>query len=155
MNGTVKHDYNIEFDGESRITKETDNMVGYENTYIYNDYGELIRENNAKNNKTILYSYNDIGNIIKVQEYNYTTGEVGSLTKENTYTYDSTYLDRLIKYNNNSITYDDNGYLKTYNGWTYVWNKGKLALIKNLPQQLGLYHVVKIINSNMTHKEEE
>lgn len=130
MNGTVKHDYNIEFDGESRITKETDNMVGYENTYIYNDYGELIRENNAKNNKTILYSYNDIGNIIKVQEYNYTTGEVGSLTKENTYTYDSTYLDRLIKYNNNSITYDDNGCLKTYNGWTYVWNKGKLALIK-------------------------
>ena len=105
-------------------------MVGYENTYIYNDYGELIRENNAKNNKTILYSYNDIGNIIKVQEYNYTTGEVGSLTKENTYTYDSTYLDRLIKYNNNSITYDDNGCLKTYNGWTYVWNKGKLALIK-------------------------
>lgn len=130
MNGTVKHDYNIEFDGESRITKETDNMVGYENTYIYNDYGELVRENNAKNNKTILYSYNDIGNIIKVQEYNYTTGEVGSLTKENTYTYDSTYLDRLIKYNNNSITYDDNGCLKTYNGWTYVWNKGKLALIK-------------------------
>ena len=130
MNGTVKHDYNIEFDGESRITKETDNMVGYENTYIYNDYGELIRENNAKNNKTILYSYNDIGNIIKVQEYNYTTGEVGSLTKENTYTYDSTYLDRLIKYNNNSITYDDNGCLKAYNGWTYVWNKGKLALIK-------------------------
>lgn len=130
MNGTVKHDYNIEFDSESRITKETDNMVGYENTYIYNDYGELIRENNAKNNKTILYSYNDIGNIIKVQEYNYTTGEVGSLIKENTYTYDSTYLDRLIKYNNNSITYDDNGCLKTYNGWTYVWNKGKLAVIK-------------------------
>ena len=105
-------------------------MVGYENTYIYNDYGELIRENNDKNNKTILYSYNDIGNIIKVQEYNYTTGKVGSLIKENTYTYDSSYLDRLIKYNNNSITYDDNGCLKTYNGWTYVWNKGKLAVIK-------------------------
>ena len=44
---------------ERSVTKDSKEI-----TYEYDIYGRLIRENNEFLDKTIVYEYNDIGNII-------------------------------------------------------------------------------------------
>ncbi len=56
---------------------------------------------------------------------------------EDTYTYDTAIPDRLTHFNNKAITYDDNGCVTSYDGWTYVWDNGKLASIKRGGSSLG------------------
>ena len=43
------------------------------------------------------------------------------------YIYDGTQVDRLASFGGKAITYDANGCVKTYDGWTYTWTKGKLT----------------------------
>ena len=100
----------------------------------YDAYGQLIRENNDILNKTILYTYDNIGNITAAQTYNYTLNDVsGAPTEEDTYTYSASYPDRLTIFNGKGITYDALGCVKTYDGWTYTWNKGKLSAMRKGP----------------------
>ncbi len=42
--------------------------------YEYDTHGQLIRENNKWLDKTLVYEYNGIGNIVSVKTYAYTTG---------------------------------------------------------------------------------
>lgn len=37
-------------------------------TYVYDGFGQLVRENNKALDKTYIYSYNEIGNITVVKE---------------------------------------------------------------------------------------
>ena len=113
-----------------RVNAETDADAGYENYYFYDDYGQLIRENNEHYGKTILYTYDNIGNITKAQMYDHTTGNVSGTPTEDTYVYSTSYPDRLTSFNNKSITYDSNGCIKTYDGWNYTWHRGKLNRIE-------------------------
>ncbi len=64
--------------------------------YQYNELNEIIRENNALINKTIVYSY-DVGENIKSKtEYPYTRGNLGTVTKNYVYAYgDANWKDKL------------------------------------------------------------
>ena len=137
-NNSQINNYNFEYDNVMRISRETDSSAGYSNSYVYDDYGQLERENNGHYGKTILYTYDENGNITKAQKYNYTTGDISGTPVEDMFSYSTTYPDRLISFNNKSITYNDNGCIKTYDGWTYTWNKGKLSCIeKNTSSSLN------------------
>ena len=61
----------------------------------------------------------------------YTTANVSNANVTVTHVYDSTIKDRLIKFNNNPISYDENGCPTSYNGKTYTWTKGKLTSVSS------------------------
>ena len=44
--------------------------------YTYDQYGQLVREDNQALAKTFVYAYNNNGNITSVQAYAYTTGTI-------------------------------------------------------------------------------
>ena len=97
-------------------------------TYAYDSFGQLIRENNQALDKTFIYSYNNIGNITNVKAYAYTTAETpsGSYTQK-AYAYHSTYPDRLITYGNKSISYNSLGCPVAYGNKLFSWTNGKLT----------------------------
>lgn len=117
----INYTYDI-LDRISLITKNNKSI-----SYEYDNYNRLIRENNKHLDKTIIYEYNDIGNIVSKKIYNYTLDSTPSSSPITiSYTYDSTYKDRLTSYNGKSITYNSYGCLVTYDGYSYGWNKGRL-----------------------------
>ena len=97
--------------------------------YYYDELNQLIREENKWLNKTITYTYDNGGNILAVNEYDYTTGSVDDLTPiaTKTYTYTSSnWRDKLTYYNGNRITYDAIGNpLTYYNGFSFTWQDGR------------------------------
>ena len=121
-----------------RILGESDSAdTSFNNTYVYDAFGQLIRENNKSLDKTFVFKYNKIGNIIGCDALAYTTENVSNDSVV-THVYDSTIKDRLIKFNNISISYDANGCPTYYNGRSYAWNKGKLSRIyRGSPSQGG------------------
>ena len=56
---------------------------------------QFVRENNKPLDKTLVYEYNNMGNIVSVKTYNYTTGSLGSVISRQSFGYDTTYPDRL------------------------------------------------------------
>ena len=96
--------------------------------YYYDSFGQLIRENNKGLDKTFVYEYDSIGNIVKVKTYDYTTDETlsGNYTSK-TYSYTSAIKDALTKVDTTNITYDNFGRPVTYGDWTFVWTNGRLA----------------------------
>ena len=113
-----------DFDRIIKITKDSKEI-----TYEYDIYGRLIRENNEFLDKTIVYSYNDIGNIISKKEYSYTTVKDITITPSKTinYTYDTVQKDRLITFDTTTIPYNTLGCPTKYKGYDLTWNKGKLT----------------------------
>ena len=129
-NGSTFHNVSYGYDVMGRITSESDSTdTSFNNTYVYDDFGQLIRENNKSLDKTFVYVYDNIGNITSVKTYGYTTGDIsGDPTREDSFTYHSTVKDRLTKFNNISISYDSNG-CPSYYDKNYAWTKGKLSRI--------------------------
>ena len=98
-------------------------------------YGQLVRENNKALDKTFVYSYNGIGNISSVKEYAYTTEATPSGTASTkSFGYDILQPDILCFLGLKRITCDSLGYVKTYNGWTYTSDKGKLVSMQKSVQ---------------------
>ena len=98
--------YKYEYDELGNIIKIYHNEV-LENEYNYDDYNELIREDNYLLNKTIKYFYNELGNIIYKKEYEIKTDNQLS---EVIYDYGNSYWkDQLTKYNSDVIIYDEIG----------------------------------------------
>ena len=121
---------NYEYDLHGRITKDTYSsyyVTSNSTDYIYDGFGQLVRENNKALDKTFVYSYNGIGNIANVKTYAYTTGAVSGTPVITSYTYDGTQVDRLASFGGKAITYDANGCVNTYDDWTYTWTKGRLT----------------------------
>ena len=83
--------------------------------------------------KTFVFCYDNIGNIVNAKTYTYTTSLVPSeslLLDERTFTYgDATHVDRLTKFGTTAITYNANGEMTSFDGWDYSWSKGKLSSI--------------------------
>lgn len=118
-NGAISYTY------DSKGNIETITNGGQVIKYYYNELNEVTREDNQVLNKTITQSYDAGGNITTKNEYAYTTGTLGTPTKTYSYTYDSTWKDKLMSYDGKSITYDPIGNPLTYNGWTYTWEMGR------------------------------
>ncbi len=97
-------------------------------SYEYDDYGRLIRENNQPLDRTFIYSYNNIGNIIGSRTYAYTTStNPATLKSTKLYEYDEINKDKLISYNNANISYNTLGCPTVFNDYTITWNKGRLV----------------------------
>ena len=74
------------------------------------------------------------GNLTSRKEYAYTTAATlpTAPQKEDIYTYDSTWKDKLIGINGKALTYDAIGNLTSYDGTTYSWSMGRqLAGVEN------------------------
>ncbi len=105
-------------------------------SYRYDQFGQLIREDNAWADRTYLYHYDNGGNLTMVQECYYRTGTMHQtdLIQNISYTYgDATtdgtpaWKDLLTSFNGNTITYDAIG--NPLNWGTDItnmtWNNGQ------------------------------
>ena len=94
--------------------------------YFYDSLNQLTRVDDAAQNKTVTYSYDNGGNILSVQEYAYTNGELtGSAAVTKTYVYDASWKDKLTSFDGKAITYDQIGNPISYDGWAYTWEAGR------------------------------
>ena len=94
--------------------------------YFYDSLNQLTRVDDAAQNKTVTYSYDNGGNILSVQEYAYTNGELtGSAAVTKTYVYDANWKDKLASFDGKAITYDQIGNPISYDGWAYTWEAGR------------------------------
>ena len=93
--------------------------------FLLQYFGRLSRENNEVLDKTLIYSYNGIGNITSVKTYAYTTAATPSGTPTTTsFGYS---VDKLTSFGINSISYDSMGCPTSVGNKKYVWDKGKLV----------------------------
>ena len=132
--GTTQYEY----DAVGRITQDTCTcknqngvLVEKDTSYQYDSYGRLVRENNRWLDKTFVFCYDDIGNIKSVKTYSYTAPDTTPTGTPTTKTFNygnATHVDRLTEFGTKSITYNANGEMTSFDGWTYSWSKGKLHL---------------------------
>lgn len=111
-------------------------VIKYDNTpkiwYFYDDKKQLIRENNTLQNETVVYKYDQRGNMLSKTIYDFTCDEIQDKSPKDcmTYTYDAE--DKLICYNGQEITYDEFGnVLKYKNGWNFKWDNGTMSEADN------------------------
>ena len=94
--------------------------------YTYDDLSRLIREDNKDLEKTYLFFYDQGGNILRKEEYNYSTKPAEFLENaidEKVYNYASTgWKDKLMAYNGLEFKYDSLGNPEEYMGNTLKWN---------------------------------
>ncbi len=118
------------YDSRGNITSETRN--GAVTTYTYDALGQLIRVNDphdttaGTSGTTWVYTYDRGGNILSKSYYAYTTGTPGTAVDTIAYSYtDSNWKDKLTSYDGNAITYDAIGNPLFDGTWTYTWEKGR------------------------------
>lgn len=95
--------------------------------YYYDALNQLVREDNQKQNKTICYTYNVGGNMVRRDEYSYTENPVITEApwKSDTFEYQTGgWRDQLRFYNGQAITYDAMGNPLQYLGMQMEWEKG-------------------------------
>ena len=126
--GGVARTYTFTYDVNGNITKIVDS-AGYTCRYVYDDLGQLIREDDGYTNHTYLYTYDNAGNIIKKETYNYTAAGIpptlGGSSISYGYTSTNGWGDQLTSFGGNTITYDANGNpILYYNGYNFTWANG-------------------------------
>ena len=119
------------YDGNGFITKIT-LSTGAEYRYVYDDLGQLLREDNTVTNKTYVYEYDDAGNITSKKTYFLTAEGATPTSPISTITYGYTdplgWGDLLTSYRGVTITYDAIGNPLTYyngNSYTFEWENGR------------------------------
>ena len=127
--GSNNVSYNYTYDANGNITKIT-LSTGAEYRYVYDDIGQLIREDNSTLNRTYVYSYDDAGNILSKKTYALAAAGVTPAPLYSTYSYGYTdsWGDLLTSYRGVSFTYDEIGNpLTYYNGssYTFTWENGR------------------------------
>lgn len=128
-NGAAVSNISYTYDDNDNIKTISENGV-QKVSYTYDSSNELTREDNVWQNETIAYTYDNNGNIESKTVYPYTTGDLSSVTATSTvpYTYGNTSdTSQLTNYNGKSITYDTNGNMTGYDGWTYTWSGKNLS----------------------------
>ena len=116
--GTTKT-YNFTYDSaNTNITKVTDASGNILNQYTYDTLGRLTREDNAKAERTCVYTYDTDGNILSKKTYGFTTASgTPTTTLYSTYSYtygNADWGDQLTAYRGYSITYDAVGNPTSY-----------------------------------------
>lgn len=116
--------YTYKYDKIGNLTKIYYNDT-LENVYYYDNYNQLIKEDNYKLGKTIKYKYDDLGNILYKKEC-----EINTDNQLNQYKYqynNLNFVDQLTKYNDEIITYDAIGNpLSIGNNKTLSWINGRM-----------------------------
>lgn len=81
--------------------------------YVYDDRGQLVREDNRVTGYSYEYYYDNGGNITAKKRYAFTTGALGMVQETIGYTYADTnstgWGDLLTSFNGDAITYDEIG----------------------------------------------
>lgn len=115
-----------EYDDQNRITATGYNSV--DDYFKYDKNGQLIYADNGMNNRTSTYSYDERGNITKINEYEYKTKEPNDKNTKSSksFTYsNSDWKDELTAVNGTPLTYDENGNVLTYGNKKFTWNTGR------------------------------
>ncbi len=116
--------YTYTYDQNGYITK-INYSTGQEIRYVYDELGQLLREDNGLLNATYLYTYDDAGNILTKKYCPLTAGNSAPTQIYATYDYSyssSAWGDLLTEYLGRDITYDDIGNpLSYYNGFSYTF----------------------------------
>lgn len=123
-NGSSTISYTYDANGNITAITQGSTVIAY----VYDDLGQVVRENNARDNKTILYDYDLAGNILSRTTYAYTTGSVDGLTPTDTFSYiygNSVWKDQLTAFNGLSISYDDLGNPLAFGNRNFSWEKGR------------------------------
>ncbi len=168
-----EYEYLYEYDSNGNVTKVSLKALNDLNietvteiqSYVYDNVGQLVRENNAELNKTFVYVYDKGGNIVRKSEYAYTTGDLGDSLSTVNYTYDSLWKDKLTAYGTNQIQTDSMGNPLNYTGenifgeevsGTLEWNGRQLAAVNQGNKRYeysynsdGLRTSVKTYNDNV------
>lgn len=121
--------------------------------YFYDSKKQLIRENNAIQNKTILYSYDVNGNILNKKIYPFSNEDIIESNFEKIIEYKYNNVGEMISYNDRSITYDKLGTpINYYNDWTFTWENGKLKKASNSDTNIQYFYgkngrrIKKVVN---------
>ena len=130
--GENRMNFAYTYDSRGNITSETRNGITVE--YIYDEIGQLVRVNDLNDETyssfgtTWLYIYDCGGNLQMRLACRYSPGtEFASGLLNGNYTYgDENWKDKLTVHNDNSITYDAMGNPTEYGTWTYSWKMGRL-----------------------------
>ena len=118
-NGTM---YKYVYDKLGNITEIYKDSV-LSNKYYYDVHSQLVKEDNITNNCTIVYTYDNYGNILSSKKYTYGTE---TLIDEHVYTYgNSNWQDQLTKFDDVAITYDAIGNPLTIGDKTFTWRNGR------------------------------
>ena len=100
------------------------------NRYVYDDIGQLIREDDILKGKTIVYTYDKAGNISSVKTYALAAAGASPSGSRilDIYSYSpAEWGDLLMSYNGQDITYDGIGNpISYYNGFTFSWQERRL-----------------------------
>ena len=109
------------YDSKNRITS-----TGYgtaEQTYTYDQYGQLTQTVDTANGFTETYSYDQRGNILsktKVYDDSSFPAETTNFSYGN-----AAWPDELTSVNGTSLTYDANGNVLTYGNMEFEWTNGR------------------------------
>lgn len=113
--------YNYEYDKLNNIKciYHNNNLI---NQFFYDQYNQLIKEENNLTNRIIEYEYDLYGNIkkktIKDQDNNIISTDI--------YSYNNAWRDLLTSYNNKNISYDNAGNtIKIGNSIDLTWTNGR------------------------------
>ncbi len=121
--------YEYTYNDVGNITKVTKNGAEIQ-SYTYDNLNQLTRENNKETNETVVYTYDNHGNILSKTVYPY--NNTSATGKTINYGYDSSWTDLLVSYNGQTITYDQIGNPLNYrDGFSFKWSGGrKLTSVK-------------------------
>lgn len=118
--GTDSDVYSYTYDDNYNITEiKLGDTV--QQSYVYDELNQFVRENDRNTGKTVTYTYDGYGNILSKSEYAFTLGELGEVVDTVNYTYDNEWKDKLTSYDGQSITYDEIGNPKDYMGADMTW----------------------------------
>ena len=130
VNDAYSLTYTYTYDDRGNITK-IQFSNGHQIRYVYDDLGQLKREDNTLLQKTFMYTYDFAGNITSKRTYSLTAASATptNLQSTNTYSYgDTEWGDKMTAFNGVQITYDAIGNPRSYyNGqsWSFAWTNGR------------------------------
>ena len=94
--------------------------------YTYDKLNRLIREDNKQRYRTLVFTYDNNGNILSKRDVSFTLKDIESFEDnvgaENLYAYSG---DRLMAYGNELCAYDGMGNPKVYRNKSCSWEKGR------------------------------
>lgn len=127
----IRENIHYTYDEKGNIThiKENGELVA---RYTYDALSRLIREDNAKFNKTTTISYDAGGNILNKSEYNYTLNPIIQSESSQSYNYEYSsngWKDQLMSYNGETFRYDELGNPTTYRGKELTWDYGRSLVV--------------------------